>query len=262
MRHYLFAAVDVGKVGVGVVVPPVRRLGAAVPPIAPETLLVELAFHAVHGVVPLNVEAGVGAVGARPTGGGPSRTAVLLGGLGGLDDVKEDGLEVPLVLALLVDHTLLLGVDLQLDTIDLPLCVLAVHLVVHAEEGDDGEDVGEDEEETLTQLKEARVVLRQPLELSVVDRDGHIENGPEQVARAEQNHEDLQPSLLVFHRAGPLYVHNSVLLTQIVHDAHEEKYGQVQEHRIDQEVDSHLEKDHLEAEEAEGGQTWLRRLLF
>ena len=179
MRHYLLAPVNVGKVGVGVVVPPVRRLGAAIPTIASESLLVQLAIHAVRGVVTLNVEAGVWAVASRSTRGSPSRSAVLLGGLGRFDNVEKDSLEVPLILTLLIDHTLLLRVDLQLDTIDLSFRVLAVNLIMHSEEGDNGEDVGEDEEETLTQLKEARVVLRQLLEFCVVDRDGNIENSPE-----------------------------------------------------------------------------------
>ena len=179
MRHNLLAPVYVRKVGVGVVVPPVRRLGSAIPTVASESLLVQLPVHAVRGVVPLDVETRVRAVGARSAGGGPSSSAVLLGGLGRLNDVEKDGLKVSFVLTLLIDHTLLLGVDLQLDTIDLSFRVLTVNLVMHSEEGDDGEDVGEDEEETLTQLKEARVVLRQLLEFCVVDRDGNIENGPE-----------------------------------------------------------------------------------
>ena len=178
MSHYLLAPVDVRKVGVGVVVPPVRRLGSAIPTVASESLLVQLPVHAVCGVVTLNIEARVGAVGTRATGGCPSRSAVLLGGLGRLDDVEKDSLEVPLVLTLLVDHSLLLRVNLQLNAIYLPFSVLAVNLIMHSEEGDDGEDVGEDEEETLTQLKEARVVLRQLLEFCVIDRNGHIENGP------------------------------------------------------------------------------------
>ena len=145
MRHYLLAPVDVRKVGVGVVVPPVRRLGSAIPTIASESLLVQLPVHAVCGVVTLDVEAGVWAVGARATGGCPSRSAVLLGGLGCLYDVEKDSLEVSLVLTLLVDHSLLLRVDLQLDTIDLSFRVLAVDLIMHSEEGDDRKDVGEDE---------------------------------------------------------------------------------------------------------------------
>ena len=98
------------------------------------------------GVVTLNIEARVGAVGTRATGGCPSRTAVLLGGLGRLYDVEKDSLEVPLVLTLLIDHSLLLRVDLQLDTIDLSFRVLAVDLIMHSEEGDDRKDVGEHEE--------------------------------------------------------------------------------------------------------------------
>lgn len=62
---------------------------------------------------------------------------------------------MPLVLTLLIYHSLLLWIDLQLHTINLTFCVFPVYLVMHSEERYDRDDIGQNEVKTLTELEEA-----------------------------------------------------------------------------------------------------------
>ena len=243
MRHDRLA-IEVGEVHIGVVHVTVRRDAVAT---VSKAFLVQLAIdaiHVLHREVPLDVEARVGA--ARP---GPT-LGVLLGGLSRLYDVQKNGLQVPLILSLLIDHSLLLRIDLQLDAIDLPFCILAVNLVVHAEERQDRQHIGEHEVKTLPQFEETRIVARKLQKLHILGRDGCLEERAEQVRRSEEYHEDLEAFLLRLHRTGAFYVHDLVLLAQVVHNAHQEVDGGVEQHCIDQKEDSHFEENRLHAQKA------------
>ena len=79
-----------------------------------------------HREVPFNVEARVGAL--------RSSSTLRVGGIGWLNDIEEHGLQVSLVLPLLIEHSLLLWIDLKLNAIYLPFSILSVNLVMHTEE--------------------------------------------------------------------------------------------------------------------------------
>ena len=69
-------------------------------------------------------------------------------------------MQVSLILSLLIDHALLLWVDLELDAIDLSLLVLPINLVVHAEERQNRHDVGKNEVHALSKLEESWIVTQ------------------------------------------------------------------------------------------------------
>ena len=76
--------------------------------------------------VPLNVEAGIGA--ARVT------SCCGLGGFSCFNDVEENVLYVSVIFPLLINHSLLLRINLKLDSVDLPFSILPIHLIMHTEE--------------------------------------------------------------------------------------------------------------------------------
>ena len=67
-------------------------------------------------------------------------------------------MQVSLILSLLIEHALLLWVDLKLDAIDLSFGILSVNLVVHSEERHDGHDIGKNEVNALSEFEETGIV--------------------------------------------------------------------------------------------------------
>ena len=63
-----------------------------------------------------------------------------------------------LVLSLLIEHALLLWIDLKLDLIDLSFGILSINLVVHSEERQNGYDIGKNEVHALSELEETWIV--------------------------------------------------------------------------------------------------------
>ena len=124
MTHNFFT-IKVGKVYIGVVHVTVRCNSVTA---ISEAFLIQLTFNAMcmHREVPFNIEARVGAL--------RSSSTLRVGGIGWLNDIEEHGLQVSLVLPLLIEHSLLLWIDLQLNAIYLPFSILSVNLVVHTEE--------------------------------------------------------------------------------------------------------------------------------
>ena len=66
-------------------------------------------------------------------------------------------MQVSLILSLLIEHALLLWVDLKLDAIG-SFGILSVNLVVHSEERQDGHDIGKNEVHALSEFEETGIV--------------------------------------------------------------------------------------------------------